>query len=53
MPACCTLTKRCCGRSCVPYKGNEEWTEGLATAGSVKLKKEWHPWFTAQVRAKR
>jgi hypothetical protein len=28
----------------VPYKGNEEWTEGLAAAGVVKQKKAWHPW---------
>jgi len=31
--------------ACVPYKGNEEWTEGLATAGVIKENKAWHPWF--------
>ena len=32
-----------------PQKGNEEWTEDLAATGAVKLKKEWHPWFTKEV----
>ena len=31
--------------SCVPYNGNEEWTTGLASAGILKEKKAWHPWF--------
>ena len=31
--------------SCVPYKGNEEWTEGMAAAGHVRRSKGWHPWF--------
>jgi carboxypeptidase C (cathepsin A) len=30
---------------CVPYKGNEEWTEGLASDGIIKRTKDWHPWF--------
>jgi len=33
--------------ACVPYKGNEEWTEGLAASGVVKQNKAWHPWFAA------
>merc|ERR1719272_1682613 len=31
--------------ACVPYKGNEEWTEGLAQQGVIKENKSWHPWF--------
>jgi len=31
--------------ACVPYKGNEEWTEGLADQGVIKQNKAWHPWF--------
>ena len=31
--------------ACVPYKGNEEWTEGLADQGVIKQNKPWHPWF--------
>mmetsp|Transcript_146308 Transcript_146308/g.207484 ORF Transcript_146308/g.207484 Transcript_146308/m.207484 type:complete len:490 (+) Transcript_146308:42-1511(+) len=31
--------------ACVPYKGNEEWTEGLAAQGIVTQNKAWHPWF--------
>jgi len=34
--------------SCVPYKGNEEWTTSMETAGHVKELKAWHPWFTEQ-----
>ena len=32
--------------SCVPYKGNEEWT--TAVTGTAE-NKGWHPWFTPQV----
>ena len=32
--------------SCVPYKGNEEWTEDLAAKGVITQEKAWHPWFT-------
>ena len=32
--------------ACVPYKGNEEWIDGLETAGDLKKKKDWAPWFT-------
>jgi hypothetical protein len=31
--------------SCVPYKGNEEWTEGLVSSGAITEKAAWHPWF--------
>jgi serine carboxypeptidase-like clade 1 len=34
--------------ACVPYKGNEEWTTGLAAAGTIIERKPWHPWFTPQ-----
>ena len=30
---------------CVPYKGNEEWTTSLKTAGVLKEKHAWHPWY--------
>merc|ERR1712232_2967 len=30
---------------CVPYKGNEEWTSGMAAQGHVTEKKSWHPWY--------
>ncbi|KAJ1455385.1 peptidase S10, serine carboxypeptidase [Pelagophyceae sp. CCMP2097] len=34
--------------ACVPYKGNEEWTTGLATAGIVVEAAPWRPWYAAQ-----
>merc|ERR1719231_1606389 len=37
--------------ACVPYKGNEEWVEGLAAEGTIKEKKAWHPWFDKRARA--
>ena len=36
--------------ACVPYKGNEEWTTGLAAQGVISEHKAWHPWFTPEVR---
>jgi carboxypeptidase C (cathepsin A) len=33
--------------ACVPYKGNEEWTEAMVDKGAVTEKKAWHPWFVA------
>jgi len=30
--------------ACVPYKGNEQWVEELASQGIVESKKAWHPW---------
>jgi len=35
--------------ACVPYKGNEEWTEGLAATGAIDVNKAWHPWFSDNV----
>merc|ERR1711907_405061 len=35
--------------SCVPYKGNEEWTEGMATSGDIVETKPWHPWYADKV----
>lgn len=35
--------------ACVPYKGNEEWVEGIAAKGVVKSKKAWHPWYAEGV----
>eukprot|EP00039_Didymoeca_costata_P018291 m.332918 g.332918 ORF g.332918 m.332918 type:complete len:482 (+) comp17029_c0_seq1:2130-3575(+) len=32
--------------ACVPYKGNEEWTEDLAATGAIKEDAAWHPWFS-------
>eukprot|EP00041_Stephanoeca_diplocostata_P019528 m.422526 g.422526 ORF g.422526 m.422526 type:complete len:489 (-) comp21329_c0_seq1:490-1956(-) len=37
--------------ACVPYKGNEEWTEGLAAQGVINKKKAWHPWYDAAAPA--
>ena len=34
--------------SCVPYKGNEEWITSLVTAGVLKEKKAWTPWYTKE-----
>merc|ERR1712113_611609 len=31
---------------CVPYKGNEEWTSGMADKGYVTPKTPWHPWYS-------
>ena len=31
--------------ACVPYKGNEEWTTGLAAQGYMEEKSAWHPWM--------
>jgi carboxypeptidase C (cathepsin A) len=31
--------------ACVPYKGNEQWVEQVASDGVVKAKKAWHPWY--------
>ena len=33
--------------ACVPYKGNEEWIDGLEKAGTLTQKDAWRPWFTA------
>ena len=33
--------------TCVPYNGNEEWTTGLAKAGVLTKKQDWHPWMQA------
>lgn len=38
--------------ACVPYKGNEEWTEGLAAQGVIKQNKAWHPWFDEAAAAR-
>ena len=38
--------------ACVPYKGNEEWTEDLAAAGNITLVKAWHPWFAKTDKSK-
>lgn len=32
--------------ACVPYKGNEEWTTGLAAQGVVTEAEAWRPWFS-------
>jgi len=32
--------------ACVPYKGNEEWIDGLVTQGVLAAKDEWRPWYT-------
>lgn len=31
--------------SCVPYKGNEEYIDAMASNGIIKVNKDWHPWF--------
>jgi hypothetical protein len=31
--------------SCVPYKGNEEWIDGLKGQSLIKETKAWHPWY--------
>jgi len=31
--------------ACVPYKGNEEWTTGLADQGVLTETSAWHPWY--------
>jgi len=31
--------------ACVPYKGNEEWIDGLETKGVLAEKEAWRPWF--------
>mgnify|MGYP003890481145 CR=1 FL=1 len=30
--------------ACVPYKGNEEWVDQIASKGVIATKKKWHPW---------
>lgn len=37
--------------ACVPYKGNEEWTTGLAAKGLLSEKSAWHPWYAAGAAA--
>jgi carboxypeptidase C (cathepsin A) len=32
--------------ACVPYKGNEEWIDGLVAQGVLAAKDEWRPWYT-------
>jgi len=32
--------------ACVPYKGNEEWIDGLEAKGVLKEKEPWRPWYT-------
>ena len=34
--------------ACVPYKGNEEWITSLVTAGVLKEKKHWSPWYSKE-----
>ncbi len=31
--------------SCVPYIGNEEWTQGMVEQGVVNEADAWHPWY--------
>lgn len=30
---------------CVPYNGNEEWIDQLASEGVLRLKTAWQPWY--------
>lgn len=34
--------------TCVPYKGNEEWTTSMVTQGVVTEQTPWHPWFESK-----
>merc|ERR1712086_840712 len=36
--------------SCVPYKGNEEWVDGLEAQGIITERDAWRPWFTDAVQ---
>ena len=31
--------------ACVPYKGNEEWIDGLEAKGVLTEKEPWRPWY--------
>ena len=31
--------------TCVPYKGNEQWTTSMVSKGIVNETKAWHPWY--------
>ena len=33
--------------SCVPYKGNEEWIDGIESQGIVSQKDAWRPWYSS------
>lgn len=39
--------------ACVPYKGNEEWIDGLEKDGTLTQKKAWAPWFTGAAKGRR
>lgn len=41
----------CVSAAAAADKGNEEWTEGLATQGLIKEKKSWHPWYVGSSRS--
>jgi len=33
--------------ACVPYKGNEEWIDGLEARGILSEKEAWRPWYAS------
>jgi hypothetical protein len=37
--------------TCVPFKGNEEWIDGFAAAGTVAEKEAWRPWFLDDLKS--
>ena len=39
--------------ACVPYKGNEEWIDGLEKAGTLTQQQAWQPWFTGDKKGGR
>jgi serine carboxypeptidase-like clade 1 len=39
--------------ACVPYKGNEEWIDGLENQSVLATKEAWRPWFTGDASGTR
>ena len=37
----------------MPYKGNEEWIDGLEKAGTLTQQQAWQPWFTGDKKGGR
>ena len=37
----------------MPYKGNEEWIDGLEAKGDLTQKAAWTPWFTGTQKGRR
>ena len=37
--------------TCVPFKGNEEWIDGLAAKNVISEYEAWRPWFLDDLKS--